>query len=77
MMSRNINFPRCSDQCKTVHMITINHKNYYTTLEVAEMLKISTRGVMLKVSRGTLKAWKPSPRKTYFELDEIIKYIEK
>jgi hypothetical protein len=57
-------------------MIIINNKNYLEVKDVMELLKITHSRVAGLISEGKLKAFKPSPRKTYFSEEMIEKYLK-
>ncbi len=58
-------------------MIEINDKKYYSVEEAGNLLGVAPSCIRVLVRKGKLHAFKPSERKTYIELSEIQKYIEK
>jgi len=57
-------------------MIIINNTKYLEIKDVMKLLNLSHTRIAALISEGKLEAFKPSPRKTYFNEIMIEKYIK-
>lgn len=55
--------------------MNIENCNYLTVEEVAEILKTNKRTIARLVKNGKLRAFRPSPKKTYFTLEMVKEYL--
>lgn len=51
-------------------------RHYYTLHEAADVLRISVDALRMRIARGQLRAYRPSPRVIYLRRDEVAGYVE-